>query len=178
GANADVLALKMAIGNPQHNNNFITFFGSSGAVGAIEGNGSGITLNTTGADFAECLPLDSGIRVEPGDVVGIVEGKLTLDTRSAQQLAAISTRPAIVGNAAPVPARQARVALLGQTPVKVRGCVTAGDVLVPSGLNDGVAIALSASETIRKRRFDIISTAWESSRAETVKPIRTAIGMV
>ena len=178
GSDADVLALKLAVGSPQANNNFITFFGSSGAVGAIEGNGGGVTLNTTGADFAECLPLESDVRVEPGDVVAIVDGKLTLETQSAQQLAAISTRPAIVGNTAPAPARQARVALLGQTPVKVRGRVTAGEVLVPSGLNDGVAISLSARDAVRKRRFDIIGTAWESSNSEAVKPIRTAIGMV
>lgn len=178
GSSANVLALRMGIGSPQANNNFITFFGSAGAVGAIEGNGSGITLKTTGADFAECLPLDSGIRVEPGDVVAIVEGKLTLKTRAAQQLAAISTRPAIVGNTAPASVSQARVALLGQTPVKVRGSVSAGDVLVPSGLNDGVAIALSARDAIRKRRFDIVGTAWESSNREEVKSIRTAIGMI
>ena len=35
----------------------------------------------------------------------------------------------------------ALVALLGQVPVRVLGLVTAGDVLVASGLNDGTAVS-------------------------------------
>ena len=98
GAEADVLALRVSDLPATAGNNFITFFSGSGAVGAIEGNGSGISLNTTGADFAECLPLAADETLEPGDVVAIVDGKLTLDTRDAHQFAAISTRPAVVGN--------------------------------------------------------------------------------
>lgn len=178
GANADVLAIRVGASPATDSNNFITFFAGNNAVGAIEGNGSGIALNTIGADFAESLPIDGDANVEPGDVVGIVNGQLTLNTRSAQQLAAISTRPAVVGNAHASARRHARVALLGQTPVKVRGKVLAGDVLVPSGRNDGTAIALRTEGAIRDRRFDIIGTAWESSETEGVKPVRTAIGMV
>ena len=111
-------------------------------------------------------------------MVAIVDGKLTLDTREAHQFAAISTRPAVVGNMDRGSTRQARVALLGQTPVKVRGCVNVGDVLVCSGDNDGAAIALSPREAMDLRRFDIVGTAWESSSAGGLKTIRTAIGMV
>jgi hypothetical protein len=178
GADADVLAIKMGASPATAGNNFITFFSGSGAVGAIEGNGSGISLNTTGADFAECLPLAADETVEPGDVVAIVDGKLTLETREAHQFAAISTRPAVVGNMERGSTRQARVALLGQTPVKVRGRVNVGDVLVCSGDNDGAAIALSPREAVELRRFDIVGTAWESSSAGGLKTIRTAVGMV
>ncbi|HEY7303659.1 MAG TPA: hypothetical protein VH601_06080 [Bryobacteraceae bacterium] len=176
-ANADVLALKLGASPALADNNFITFFSGSGAVGAIEGNGVGVALNTTGADFAECLPLAANEQVGPGDVVAIVDGKLTLDTRDAHQFAAISTRPAVVGNMS-ASIRQARVALLGQTPVRVRGRVRVGDVLVCSGKNDGAAIALSPRDAVERERFDIIGTAWESSNMHSVKPIRTAIGMV
>ena len=43
GADADVLAIKMGASPATAGNNFITFFSGSGAVGAIEGNGSGIS---------------------------------------------------------------------------------------------------------------------------------------
>jgi hypothetical protein len=176
-SNADVLALKLAASPAQADNNFITFFSGAGAVGAIEGNGAGVALNTTGADFAECLPLTGDEQVAPGDVVAIMDGKLTLDTRDAHQFAAISTRPAVVGNVS-ASIRQARVALLGQTPVKVRGRVAVGDLLVCSGKNDGAAIALSPRQAVERHRFDIIGTAWEASNNDSVKPIRTAVGMV
>ena len=154
-ADADALAIKVGASPATAGNNFITFFSGSGAVGAIEGNGGGVSLNTTG-HFAECLPLASDETVEPGDVVAIVDGKLALDTREAHQFAAISTRPAVVGNMDRGSSRQARVALLGQTPVKVRGRVNVGDVLVCSGDNDGAAIALSPREAVDLRRFDIV----------------------
>jgi len=50
--------------------------------------------------------------------------------------------------------------------------------LVPSGRNDGTAIALGPENAIRDSRFDIIGTAWESSDRQEVKLIRTAIGMI
>jgi hypothetical protein len=177
-AEADVLALRVATSPVNTGNNFITFFAGNNAVGSIEGDALGVRLNTTGADFAESLPLEEDIQVEPGDVVAIVNGRLKLETDFAHQLAAISTRPAIVGNAHRASQRHAHVALLGQTPVKVRGPVSAGDVLVPSGRNDGTAIALCPETAIRESRFDIIGTAWESSVRQEVKPIRTAIGMI
>ena len=61
--------------------------------------------------------------------------------------------------------------------MKVRGAVSSGDLLFPSGLDDGAAIALSAEHAAAAGRTDVIGTAWETQRDSGVKKVRTAIGM-
>jgi hypothetical protein len=54
--------------------------------------------------------------------------------------------------------------------------VRAGDVVLPSGLNDGTAIAVTPAE-LRPNQFGrIIGRAWESSEDEAVKPVNVAVG--
>jgi hypothetical protein len=179
GSDADVLALKIGRSQASSNNNFVTFFHGANASGRIEGDGSGgVTYATSGADFAECLPkLDAHEFIEPGDVVGIVAGRITRSTGRAQHVSAITAKPAVLGNA-PAPEDQAcfgRVAMLGQVRVKVRGPVSAGDVIVASGLNDGTARALSEEDAVRSDAA-VVGMAWESSSQQDVKLINTSIG--
>jgi len=147
GTSADVLALRVAGTSPGVGQNFITFLDGTGGIGAIEGNGSGgIELKTNGADFAEYLPSRGpSDRFLPGQVLGLTAGRVGLETSGADRLLVVTTAPALVGAALPAGelgrSGEVAVALLGQVPVRVRGSVAVGDLLVASGLDDGYAVA-------------------------------------
>jgi len=181
GASADVLALHVATATPTGSNNFVTFSGGTGPVGSIEGDGAGGVLFKSGsADFAECLPrLDEDEMLRPGDVVGIVGGRVTRTTAGAHHIRAISTRPIVVGNAPPPGERErfALVAFLGQAAVRVRGPVRAGDLIVPSGQDDGIGVAVSAGQATAAEVAMAVGTAWESSDQVGIKLINTGLGL-
>ena len=185
-AQADVLALRVAgtgigtgIGT---GNNFITFLrGNNLGAGAIEGNiAGGVTYRTTSADFAETLPrLRPEERLEAGDVVGVHAGRISRRTAGADHLAVITARPAVAGNLPdPEVADQYEdVALLGQVPVKVRGSVGAGDAIVPSGREDGTAVAVPRDEESLTWLGQLVATAWESSAEPGLKLVTAAVGL-
>jgi len=162
--------------------NFITFFdGSDNPIGRIEGDGAGgIVFASGGADFAEWLPKrNPDETIEPGDVVGWHADGISLDTRGAIRVMAVSTRPIIAGNA---PAEDdqdhwARVGFIGQVPVRVRGPVGAGDWVVASSLNDGTAIARSP-DTLDSEQFRrVVGQALESNASNGAHKINVAIGL-
>ena len=179
----DVLALRIKnVATPDSTNNFITFFGAnSGSLGSIEGNGSGsIVLSGAGADYAEWLPrLRAEETFAPGDIVGMVNGRITKRTRSATQWMVISANALVAGSDPGQNNRDAfaLVAFIGQAPVRVRGAVQSGDFIIPSGSGDGIGIAV-APETITAEQFaQAVGQAWESSDDTGVKPVRVAIGL-
>ena len=183
---ADVLALKVnTIGDVGDNSNYITFFESGpnnttdNAIGAIEGNGSGgITFKTSGADFAETLPqIHPEEIIKPGDVVGVYAGKISLNTKDADQVMVITDRPAILGNSHELLENHsaANVSFIGQVPVKVQGPVRSGDWLVQSGLENGAAKVLNAETLISEDQ--IIGQAWEDIDDGEIRRINVAIGI-
>ena len=181
GSGPDVLALKITnIVTPDASMNYVTFFAKNGAIAAIEGNGSGgVTYKTVGADFAEYLPLRaSAEQLNTGDIVGMVAGLLSKQTQAEAQVFVVSSAAGFVGNmprAGSGP--MALVALMGQVGVNVRGMVKAGDFIVPSGLNDGIGIAV-APETITSAQFaQVVGQAWESALDANVKSVRVAVGL-
>lgn len=135
-----------------------------------------------GADYAEWLPkLDPAERLRTGDVVGVHSGRISRDLEGAHALLVISTDPCLVGNSAGAEAdsREAHeiVAFMGQVPVRVRGAVRRGDLLVPSGSNDGVAVAV-APEDLDPRQVDrVIGRAWESARGAGEHRVNASIGL-
>jgi hypothetical protein len=174
-ATGHALALRLA---PGATSNFLTFFSGATAVGSIRRTGGGISFHSGGADFAEALPLrDESETVEPGEVVGIVDGLVTRATRGAQQLAVVSTDPVVLGN---VPADRerpyARVALIGQVPIKVRGPVRAGAYLVPSGEGDGTAIAVTEADLDGAQAEAVVARALETDAAKGVRTVRAVVG--
>ena len=182
GNGPDVLALKITnIVTPDSSMNYITFFAKNGAIAAIEGNsGGGVTYKTVGADFAEYLPLRaSAEQLNAGDIVGMSDGLVSKQTQAAAQVFVVSSAAGFVGNmphAGSGP--MALVALMGQVSVKVRGIVKAGDFIVPSGLNDGIGIAV-APETITSAQFaQVVGQAWESALDANVKSVRVAVGLI
>ncbi len=163
-------------------NRYVTFFQGAGVMaGSIRGDGSGgISYCSGSCDFAEYLPrLEKVEEIEAGDVVGISGGKVTRTTKGAEQVQVVSTAPIVLGNA---PKREdehlyEKVAFLGQVPVKVRGKVRSGDFIVPSGLNDGTAIAVSAAELTGEESSHIIGRTWEASEEKGVKLVKAVVGV-
>jgi hypothetical protein len=91
----------------------------------------------------------------------------------------VSTSPIVAGND-PGSARRrdhALVALLGQAEVRVRGPVSVGDYLVPSGRNDGTAVAVPLSEATPEALAQVIGQAWESSTGGGVRRVRALVGL-
>lgn len=177
----DMLALKIREAEVDIGpaNNFITFFdGANAGIGAIEGSSPGVSFNSSTADFAEWLPKADSVQLEPGDVVALRNGRVTKNTRHASRVFVVSTSPIVVGND-PGPelrSNYARVALVGQVPVNVRGSVLSGDFIVPSGRNDGTAVAVSAEQFRMGQATMVIGQAIGASADPGVKQIRTLVG--
>ncbi len=178
GGGADVLSLKVGQDDPGTASNFITFFdGNNDILGRIEGNGSGgVSFESNSADFAEYLAKESSAVVfSPGDVVGIRRGKISLNTTDAEHVMAVTDRPIVIGNSQVDLENFEKVSLLGQVPVKVTGMVKAGDWIVASGLNDGIAKAAEPSEITLE--MQILGRALESNANPGIKLINTIVGL-
>ncbi|HDL65316.1 MAG TPA: VCBS repeat-containing protein, partial [Proteobacteria bacterium] len=101
-SSADGLAIKINATTPGTSNSFLSCHKANGTmIGAIVGNGSGgVNFWSYGSDFAEFLPrLRSDETIGSGVVVGIFGGRVSKDTRGADQLLVVSTAPIILGNA-------------------------------------------------------------------------------
>ncbi len=185
GNSADVLALKIGgTVNPATSNNFITFLlGNNTSVGAIQGNGSNsVELAGAGNDYAEYLPrLNVNETISAGDIVGVSNGHITkVTTDGATQVMVVSSSPIVVGNDPGEQARAAyeRVAFIGQVSVRVRGSVRAGDLIVPSGANDGIGIAVAPEKISAAQFAQVVGQGWQSSDDADVKTMRVAVGLI
>ena len=185
-SNGDALAIQFNYSDSQAlttGHHFMTFYGAdaSGFIGAIQSNagGTGVRFLSTGADYAEYLEkVDPKESIELGDIVGVVNGKVSKDTTGAQIVMARSYAATVAGNHPNVKLldRYELIAFFGQVKVKVRGIVHAGDYLVASGLNDGSAVAVAQDAITAAQMGKIVGTAWESSTESTLKLIHTAVG--
>jgi hypothetical protein len=182
-SNARGLAIKLGDAAPNSADNYVTFYDSGdGARGAIEGNSSGdVQLNSASADYAEYLPrLHPDEEIEPADVVGVVDGAVTRDTANAEQALVVSDRPIVTGNS-PGPTAEHReghevCAFVGQVPVKVRGPVDAGDLVVPAGEHDGTARAV-APDDYDPGEGPVVGRAWEATDEAGVEAVTVAVGL-
>lgn len=144
---------------------------------------NGVNYNSGGADYAEHLPLAEGVdTLLPGQVVGIHQGKVSLDTEQAEAIRVVSTHPIILGNMTTgqdsLPTNRVPIAFMGQTKVRTVGEVEVGDYLLPSGQQDGLAIAVSPEDMQLGDYNRIIGVAWSSSRPRRLfNAINTAIGL-
>ncbi len=143
---------------------------------------AGVTYTSGGADYAEYIKRAVGERdMEPGEVVGILNGELTLDTDKADHYMVISGRPVVLGNM-PSPEREElfeKVAFLGQAFVNVSGEVNYGDYILPSGNHDGLAIAIHPQEIETVQMSKIIGVSMEAVNGEAgeIHLVNTSIGL-
>lgn len=182
GNSGDVLALKIGYtGNPLSSSNFITFFkGDDASAGAVEGNGSGgVVLAGPGSLIVLWLPqLDPAESLQPGDVVGLFAGHVSRRTTGAEQLLVVGQN-AIVAAGAPAQDQRegyAMVALAGLAAVRVSGPAAVGDLIVPSGRDDGSGVAVAASEFTPTLAGQVIGQAWQASTSEGETTIKVAVG--
>lgn len=149
-----------------------------GVAGTSE---NGIQLISNAADFAEFLPRSNpDEKMEAGDVVGVVNGRISRDLSKAHNIQVVSSAPIVVGNM-PEPEQEhlyESVAFVGQVPVKVIGKVVTGDYIVASGKNDGTAVAISPANMTPEQFRLAVGQAWESSDEAGVKLVNTAVGLV
>jgi hypothetical protein len=140
----------------------------------------GVAFLSGGADYAEWLEKENPeVRLHPGEVVGVKNGKVSKNTSDADHYLAVSTNPIVLGNMPPEGEEDAfaKIAFLGQVPIRVVGKVQAGDYILPSGNHDGMAIALSADELPTYQFKEIIGVAWESSDSEVSNLVNVALGL-
>lgn len=166
-------------------NNFITFLSSTSdksitrELGSIEGNGdAGAQLSSSGADYAEYLEkLDPNEAIGPGEVVGVFNGKISKTTEGADRIMVTSVSPIILGNWHNNREKDmVMVAFLGQVSIQTIGQVNKGDYLIPSGKNDGKAIAISPDKLIHYNSDHVVGQAWESQSETTDIGVNAIIG--
>ena len=162
---------------------FIKAFGADGLrfkvtqAGNVYADG---TFSSPANDFAEMLPKqDPDEELSPGDIIGVFNGKITKDTDGVQQVLVVSTSPLLLGNQSEEGQGDgyAPAAFLGQVPVKVRGTVRAGDYILPSGLGDGVGLAVPADQLTLQQYSRVVGRAWESSEGDDVHQVNVAVGL-
>jgi hypothetical protein len=140
----------------------------------------GIQLAGAGADYAEYLPQLIGDEViVQGDIVGVFDGKVSKQTEGASRIMVASSNPIVSGNdpGEDNRANHSLIAFVGQSEVKVRGVVKAGDYLIPDGEQQGVAIAISPEVITVDQFASVVGQAWQSSSQDEVKNILTLVGL-
>jgi len=56
--------------------------------------------------------------------------------------------------------------------------VQAGDLIMASGLNDGIGVGVSPEEISAEQFEQIVGQAWETSAVPGVKSVRVAVGLI
>lgn len=140
----------------------------------------GVTYESGAGDYAEWLEKVPGERdLKPGEIVGVKGGKIALNTQNADHFMVISNIPIVLGNMPPQDklSNFEKVAFMGQVPVRIIGKANIGDYILPSGNNDGFAMALSPSAMKIGDYKRIIGVAWEAAEAKPLNIINVAVGI-
>lgn len=145
----------------------------------IAASGAGVTYESGSGDYAEWLErLDPEEEIISGDVVGVFGGKISKNTEGADHVMVVSIRPIVLGNMPPdgQQANYEKVAFMGQTPVKVIGHVQVGDFLIPTGMDNGLAMAVSPERIRIDQLREVIGVAWDEN-SEFYGLVNTAVGL-
>lgn len=143
-------------------------------------NDVGVAYQTGKGDYAEYLLRDTTERdLFPGEIVGVHNGQVSLNTNGADHYRVVSTAPAVIGNM-PQEADEIyfeKVAFMGQVPVRVTGAVHVGDYILPTGNNDGLAIAV-APELMKIEDYQrIVGVAWQEASFALINVVNVAVGI-
>ena len=144
-------------------------------------NDIGVAYVSGSADYAEWLKKANPTeKFSFGDVVAVKGGNISKMTDEADHYMVISMAPIVLGNM-PIKGKEAdyeKVAFLGQVPVKVKGVIHIGDYILPSGLNDGIAVAVSKADMTTRQYQKVIGVAWSDGYSPTsYSMINVAIGL-
>lgn len=140
----------------------------------------GVTFSSGNGDYAEWLLRKQGVRdLTFGEVVGIKDGQVSLNTKGADHLMVVSKAPIVLGNA-PQPGKEnlyEKVAFMGQVPVKVAGPVALNDYIIASGNDDGFAIAVHPEDMKTLDYGKILGVAWEAAEDHPINMVNVAVGI-
>lgn len=155
-------------------------YGNAGWTGSGVGDG-GIAFESVGADYAEWLAKSNPTEtLVPGEIVGMRAGAISKHFSTADKFMVVSTNPTVVG-AMPDAASEnafARVAFMGQVPVRVTGPVQKGDFILPSGHGDGLGMGVRPEAMTTADYARIVGTAWENSEPNAVlSSVNVAVGL-
>ena len=139
----------------------------------------GVTYGSLGADYAEWLERkDVHEEITGGQIVGVHNGKVSLNTEDAEQLMVVSIQPIVLGNM-PDSLHEddfEKIAFIGQAPTWVVGKVKSGDYIIPSGHHDGFGIAVSPQEITLDQISLVVGRAWEDGN-ELINMINMSVGL-
>jgi len=113
---------------------------------------------TATVDYGEYMrKLDPSEDIKPFEIVGIKNGKVTKNTKDAAFYMISSSNAGLRGgNPIDMPRGNNTnwivVAYTGQVPALIKGKFNEGDYVIPSGLNDGIAVAVSP-EKIKPEQY-------------------------
>jgi hypothetical protein len=140
----------------------------------------GVSYQSSSADYAEWLEkLNPDEIMSPGDIVGVFGGKISKRTKGADHIMSVSLSPAVLGNM-PDKGKEdkfEKVAFKGQVPVKVIGTVNKGDYIIPSGLGDGIGIAVAPQLMTASEFSVVLGKAWEPGKNNYLNMINVAVGL-
>lgn len=140
----------------------------------------GVAYESASGDYAEWLEKINHNEVfSPGEIVGVFGGKISKNTKNAEQIMSISLSPIVLGNM-PVKGKEnnyEKIAFKGQVPLKVRGVVRKGDYIIPSGLNDGIGIPVDPDMMTAEEFSKVVGKAWEENLADDIKHVNVAVGL-
>lgn len=140
----------------------------------------GVSYTTGNADYAEWLEkANPGDDLLAGEIVGVKNGKVSRHTQGADHLLVVSHRPLALGNV-PESAeayKYEKVALKGQVRVFVVGPVNRGDYILPSGNDDGMAIAVAPDKMKVGDYHRIIGVAWQNAINAPMNMVNVAVGL-
>ena len=140
----------------------------------------GVTYQSGSGDYAELIEKQFPRQeLLPGQIIGIKDGKASLNTTDVDHLFVVSTDPIVLGNAkfedekTFVPA-----AFMGQVPIRVVGRVESGDFILASGDADGFGIARSREELRLADIQNVVGVAWEDGNDEyLIQNIHCSVGV-
>lgn len=141
----------------------------------------GVSYASGAGDYAEYLIRNNKDEIMSyGDIVTVVGGKITKNTRVGGKRMVISLKPAVLG-ALPQPHLETfyeKVAFMGQVPVKVFGKVEIGDYIIPSGNHDGLGVAVAPNKLDLNKVKDIVGVAWEAVESNlSFNYVNVAVGL-
>ncbi len=140
----------------------------------------GVEYRSGNGDYAEWLErVDHKETIQPGDIVGVIGGKVTKDVKGAEQIMVVSHHPIVLGNM-PKDADLSNgnsIAFIGQVPVKVLGPVESGDYIVAVETTPGYGVAINPNSMSIDNYERVVGRSWENDPYDGPKMVLALIGV-
>lgn len=140
----------------------------------------GVAYESGNGDYAEWLErADVNERIGPGDVVGVIGGKISKNIEGAEQVMVVSHKPIVLGNTPDASRRPLGqdVAFMGQVPVKVVGPVRSGDYIVAKGSIRGYGVAVNPENMTSEDHELAVGRSWQNAPEAGPKQVNAVIGV-